>query len=132
MGYGQDYYTLRSIFMDGIPPPAIHIHLRMFDVVTGVPLGDISTGKPSIQQPSQNKDIDIPDGEKEKFDVWLRELWQEKDDSMTKFSETTSFGSRETRAVEIPLKLRRKREVLDAFCFFLPAGIVYLWGKLRQ
>lgn len=136
MGYGQNYYTLRSIFMDGIPPPAIHIHLRRFDVATGVPVGDLSAGisstTPVKQRRAQIKEVDIPEGEKEQFDVWLRELWQEKDDSMTRFSESASFSPHEARAVEIPLKLRRKREILDAFCFFLPAGIVYSWNKLRQ
>lgn len=136
MKYGQNYYTLRSIFMDGISPPAIHIHLRRFDVATGVPVGDLSAGIPSTtpvnQRRAQIKEVDIPEDEKEQFDVWLRELWQEKDNSMTRFSESTSFSSHEARAVEIPLKLRRKREILDAFCFFLPAGIVYSWNKLRQ
>jgi len=27
--YGQAYYTLRSIFFDRIPPPAVHMHIRV-------------------------------------------------------------------------------------------------------
>ncbi|KNZ73498.1 hypothetical protein J132_03262 [Termitomyces sp. J132] len=109
MGYGQNYYTLRSIFMDGVPPPVIHIHLKMFDVAT-----------------------DVPIEEKKTFDVWLRELWQEKDDLITVFLQTGSFRVSGMSPIEIPVKLRRKREILDAFCFFLPAGVGYLWGMIRQ
>jgi len=135
MGYGQSYYTLRSVFMDGVPPPAVHIHLRIFDVASGVPIGVMPTGKSRKdgsldQHPS---DVEITEGEKEKFDVWLRELWQEKDESITRFLETGSFfkGRQATPGVEIPLKLRRKREILDAFCLFLPVCACYLWGRIR-
>ena len=136
MGYGQSYYTLRSIFMDGVPPPAVHIHLRTFDVVSGVPIGAVPTKKYTAngllnQYPPE---VDISEEEKEQFDVWLRELWQEKDESVTRFLETESFSKgRQGTAVEIPLKLRRKREILHAFCFFLPVWacyLWYLWGKI--
>lgn len=46
MGYGQSYYTLRSIFFDGVPPPRIHLHLRLFDVSKEVPIGDLSSKPP--------------------------------------------------------------------------------------
>jgi lysocardiolipin and lysophospholipid acyltransferase len=131
MGYGQNYYTLRSIFMGGVPPPAVHIHLRMFDVASGVPIGAVPTRKSTVdgllnQRPEE---VEIPEGEKERFDVWLRELWQEKDESVTRFLETATFSDG-TTGIEIQLKLRRKREILDAFCFFLPACAYYLWGKI--
>lgn len=129
MGYGQGYYTLRSIFMDGVPPPAVHIHLRMFDVASDIPI-DTMTRKSIDGVLSQHStEVEIPEGEKETFDLWLRELWYEKDESITRFLETTSFsaGHRPTTAVEIPLRLRRKREILDAFCFFLPVCACYLW-----
>ncbi|KAF9457097.1 acyltransferase-domain-containing protein [Collybia nuda] len=135
LNYGQDFYTLRSIFMDGVSPPAIHIHMRAFNVASGVPIGDLSTRRPTAmpnnEHRAQNQDIDIPESEKEQFDEWLRELWKEKDDSITRYLETTSFSLKEPQVVEIPLKLRHKREILDAFCFFLPAGIIYFWNKLR-
>jgi hypothetical protein len=133
MGYGQSYYTLRSIFMDGIPPPAVHIHLRMFDVASDVPIGAVTTKKSTVEGPLNQHpaEVEIPEGEKEQFDVWLRALWQEKDESVTRFLETSSFSEEhQATAVEIPLKLRRKREILDAFCFFLPACACYLWRKI--
>ena len=46
LGYGQSYYTLRSIFFDGVPPPSIHIHMRKFHVQQQVPIGDLSATNP--------------------------------------------------------------------------------------
>jgi lysocardiolipin and lysophospholipid acyltransferase len=135
MGYGQSYYTLRSIFMGGVPPPAVHIHLRMFDVASGVPVGAIPSRKmvdgPLNKHPAE---VEIPEKEKETFDLWLRELWQEKDESITRFHETGSFSEErlQTTGIEVPLRLHRKREFLDAFCFFLPACAFFIWGKIRQ
>jgi hypothetical protein len=138
MGYGQSYYTLRSIFFDGVPPPAIHMHLRMFTVASEVPIGDISSSNPAVlpnDSPSKRTvEVDIPDEEKSSFELWLRELWQDKDQSITRFFETGSFSSGQTEqtVIQIPLKLRYWREFLDAFCFFLPAAVGYLWGRIRH
>ena len=57
LGYGQSYYTLRSIFFDGVPPPRIHFHLRLFDVSKEVPIGDLfskatfATGSHNLAHP---------------------------------------------------------------------------------
>ncbi|PPQ72722.1 hypothetical protein CVT26_003017 [Gymnopilus dilepis] len=136
MGYGQSYYTLRSIFLDGVAPPAIHMHLRMFDVRNGVPIGNlVGTSSAATPDPKAKHilEVDIPSDEKDVFDLWLRKLWQEKDDGIDKFFENNSFNSGEKPlpSIEIPLKLRRKWEILDAFCFFWPASVAYLWGRLR-
>lgn len=85
MGYGQSYYTLRSIFLHGIPPPSIHMHLRMFDVATNVPIGDLSKTNPTvIPKSSSPVEVEIPETEKATFDIWLRELWREKDEAITR------------------------------------------------
>ncbi|KAF8912857.1 hypothetical protein CPB84DRAFT_472397 [Gymnopilus junonius] len=136
MGYGQSYYTLRSLFFDGVAPPAIHMHLRMFDVKNGVPIGNlVGTSSAGTPDPKAKHivEVDIPSDEKKVFDVWLRKLWQEKDEGMDKFFERDNFNSNGTpmSPIEIPLRLRRKREILDAFCFFWPASVAYLWGRLR-
>ena len=111
MGYGQSYYTLRSIFFDRIPPPVIHMHLRMFDVARDVPIGDLSSARPdflpngsshshspssspsayaptrssSSTPPTGATEVDIPESEKTAFDAWLRQLWTDKDDFITAF-----------------------------------------------
>lgn len=136
MQYGQDYYTLRSIFFDGVAPPEIHVHLRMFEVTGNVPIGNLagtSCTKTPDPKAKHTVEVDIPDHEKHIFDIWLRKLWMEKDESMDNFFKTGLFESATTNstAVEIPLELHRKREILDAFCFFWPGGIAYLWRKMR-
>ncbi|KAF9036424.1 hypothetical protein BDZ89DRAFT_1011267 [Hymenopellis radicata] len=125
--YGQDYYTLRSVFFDGVAPPLIHLHLRMFDVARDVPIGDLSSSRSSTlpnQSDKHTVEVDIPEVEKAQFDSWLRGLWEDKDRLIDKFYETQTFKG---APVEIPLRLRRKREFLDAFCFFLPAAVGYAW-----
>ena len=119
LGYGQDYYTLRSIFCDGFAPPYIHVHLRMFSVKNEVPIGNPDKGE-----------VDVPSGEKETFDKWLQRLWREKDESMERFHTTGQF--RTGARVDIPVELRNTREILDAFCFFWPAAVAYGWGKLTR
>lgn len=136
MGYGQDYYTLRSLFFHGVAPPAVHMHLRKFNVTGDVPIGDLAgtSGYQTLDSKAKRiVEVDIPSEEKDVFDEWLRKLWQEKDDGMDRFHQTDSLAPPDYAAptVEIPLKLRHTREVLDAFCFFWPAGVAYLWRSVR-
>ncbi|KAJ7655086.1 acyltransferase-domain-containing protein [Mycena polygramma] len=128
MGYGQSWYTLRSIFLSGVPPPAVHFHLRMFSM-QDLPIGDLSMAHPTIVPNSSSPvEVEIPEPEKAAFDLWLRELWHEKDEAITRWFETASFAK---TSFEIPLKLRRNRDILDAFCFFLPAAVGYVWSRIR-
>jgi len=130
MGYGQDYYTLRSMFMSGVPPPAVHMHFRMFDVATEVPIGDLSKTNPAIISDSSSPvEVEIPESEKAVFDVWLRELWREKDESITGYFEKRSLSE---TSFEFPLKLRTKREIMDALGIFIPAAFEYVWSGVRK
>ncbi|KAI5116740.1 hypothetical protein M0805_000434 [Coniferiporia weirii] len=54
MGYGQAYYTIRSIFMDRVPPLSVHMHLRLIDIAADVPIGDLSSTNPSAIPPSRS------------------------------------------------------------------------------
>ncbi|KAJ7630675.1 acyltransferase-domain-containing protein [Roridomyces roridus] len=129
MGYGQSYFTLRSIFLHGVPPPTIHMHLRMFDVATDVPIGDLSDVNAATTPSSSAVEVEIPEAEKTTFDTWLRELWHEKDESITKWYDSASFSK---TSFEIPLKLRKKREILDALGFFLPAAMERVWSAMSK
>lgn len=88
----------------------------MFDVPRDVPIGDISTTKPG-------QEVEISEADKAEFDLWLRKLWSVKDQRIGTFLETGSFSK--ARSTKIPVQLRRRKEILDAFCFFLPAAIAY-------
>lgn len=132
-GYGQNYYTMRSIFLSRVPPPTLHIHFRKFHVATQVPIGDLSSAN-AAKLPTKGKadatvESEVPESERDAFDVWLRELWMEKDASMDRFAATRSFVDEEKRkwrvgALKVPVKLRNWSEVLDAYCLFLPAAAV--------
>jgi len=113
MGYGQSYYTLRSIFFNGVAPPAIHMHLRLFDVCNNVPIGDLSKNlsNSDVATPSA-VEVDIPAEEKEKFDIWLRDLWNLKDEVITRYHENGTLDTipSSPTALDIPVRLRPKRE----------------------
>ncbi|KAI0778024.1 acyltransferase-domain-containing protein [Trametes elegans] len=137
--YGQDFYTLRSIFLDGIPPPAVHMHIRKFNVNHEVPIGNVSSSNPSVLPNGSAKsavEVDVPETEREAFEVWLRDLWREKDKLMGRFLATgsldapTALGDSPVE-IEVPLRVRHRYEVLDAFCFFVPAILGWAWSKLR-
>lgn len=135
-GYGQSYYTLRSIFLDRVPPPAIHMHIRRFDVAKEVPIGDTSTSNPRAclndSNESQPIEVDIPEAEREIFELWLRDIWRQKDRLLIKYLDTGSLVDDAEAQVYIPLKLRHAYEVLDAFCFFMPAAVCWALLKLRR
>jgi Acyltransferase C-terminus len=115
-GYGQDYYTLRSIFFKGIPPPKIHVHLRLYPV-SSIPIGNTS-GKNTVGHGAEAS----PE-ETAKFDSWLRERWTEKDRLMDGFYRNGKFS---TTSVEVPVKLLSRWEALDAYAWFAPVIAGYL------
>lgn len=99
-GYGQSHYTLRSIYMQGVPPPAVHLSFTIRNFVStdgeqkastaiaddalNVPIGDITRlrkqGKETTAQ-----DIDPSEAEKDVFEQWLLKRWREKDALMNQF-----------------------------------------------
>lgn len=99
----------------------------MFDVAKDVPIGDISRSIVSNGSVDNPADLDISECEKDTFDLWLRKLWSEKDDYITKFLETGTIPNRQN-PVEIPLELRKRSEIAEAYCFFVPLLVAY-WGK---
>jgi len=130
-GYGQSYYTLRSIFCDRVPPPVVHMHLRIFDVARDVPIGNISEAIVSNGYANNPAEHDLSEREKDTFDIWLRRLWSDKDGYITKFLETGTTPNKQT-PVEIPLELRRRSEIAEAYCFFAPLLIAYWWKRLTN
>ena len=138
MGYGQSYYTLRSIFFDRIPPPAVHMHIRRFDVTKDVPIGNnpgiISEHPPNGPFDGKTLGVDVAEEERQTFDLWLRNRWAEKDQLMQRFHDTGTFSSSLDKHPEIivPLRLNHMHEILNAFCFFVPAIVGYVWTQLRR
>jgi hypothetical protein len=89
--YGQDYYTLRSIFFDGIAPPEVVCHVRFFNVQRDVPLHanrarqrdtgvTLQQRKEAAKAAAKRPDLlEVSEEDKQVFDSWLRERWAEKD-----------------------------------------------------
>lgn len=123
---------MRSIFFDRIPPPAVHMHIRVFDVSREVPIGDISASNPNVLPQNRGRAVEteVPEKEKEAFDVWLRDLWREKDSMMVRYLETGSFAEEGQKEVVIPVRFRSKWEALTPFGFFIPDVVGWARGKL--
>ncbi|KAG8219973.1 acyltransferase-domain-containing protein [Butyriboletus roseoflavus] len=130
-GYGQSYYTLRSIFCDRVPPPVVHMHLRIFDVAKDVPICNISESIIPNGSANTRAELDLSEPDKAVFDIWLRKLWSEKDDYITKFLETGTAPNKQ-KPVEIPLELRKRSEIAEAYCFFAPLFMAYWWKRLTD
>jgi len=117
--------------MDGRVPPKIHIHVRMFDVYEDIPIGDLSEVSMTDTKPT-SAEVDVPDEERDAFDLWLQQLWREKDATIERYYETGSLAKAgEKGSIEFPVELKRTKDILDAFCLGLPAALVYSWRKLR-
>ena len=121
-------------------PTTFRTHSRIpngDDDTRAVPIGNLSNASGAASPDPRTKrtvEVDIPPEEKEVFDKWLRELWESKDEDMERFLDMGSFrhkGNSGAPSVSIRLELRDKRDILDAFCFFWPTTIGYLWSLLR-
>lgn len=117
--YGQDYYTLQSIFSDGIPPPAIHIHLHSYAVKYDLPIG-----KSSLSD-SLTTGSETSESERKEFDDWLLARWREKDERMQLFLDEGRLSK--GKYVDIPLTFGSGWEAAE----LLFASILGLWlGKM--
>ncbi|KAK4692673.1 hypothetical protein P7C70_g9080, partial [Phenoliferia sp. Uapishka_3] len=100
-GYAEDYYTLASTFGRGVPPPAVHLHLRSVDLegVSSIHPQNF-TGKSSKQI-----DNDLTVEERAEFQEWTRKRWMEKDDLMDYFYQHGKFPD-ENGPVTLPVGVR--------------------------
>lgn len=74
--YGQDIFTLRSVYFQGRPPKSVNMHFRRIPIST-IPLGD-----------------------KDEMYAWTLARWREKDDLLEAFYKTGKFPA-STDAVKI-------------------------------
>ncbi|CAO1616556.1 unnamed protein product [Jaminaea pallidilutea] len=121
-GYGQSYYTLRSIYMQGVPPPSVHISITIRSVessspdlgpeeaaqqTASVPIGDMKR----VAQTSSPEDIEATEDEKKAFDAWTLARWREKDDLLSQFYRDGDFvGGAFVRNKEVAGEYYRESE----------------------
>ncbi|RMJ22690.1 Acyltransferase [Aspergillus sp. HF37] len=65
--YADQYFTLRSTYLQGRPPTSVNMHWRRFAVA------------------------EIPLDDQKEFDAWIRARWEEKDQLLEQFYETGRF-----------------------------------------
>ena len=97
--YPQDHYGLFSVFWRSVPPPTVHVHLRLYSDLTAPgceipslvvkPQGDVPAG-----QVPADTGLASPD-ESKAFERWLRALWIEKDERMKRFCRDQRFVGEE-------------------------------------
>lgn len=126
--FGEEFFTLSSTYFQGRPPKSVNFYWRRFPV-SEIPL-------------------DTP----EKFEVWLRERWYEKDELMEQFVATGRFpplgssgclgpdGGADTKTdgpdfIETEVRNRYSGEVLQLFSIhgtiFLALSLVRkAWARL--
>ncbi|KAG8834405.1 hypothetical protein FRC18_002066 [Serendipita sp. 400] len=137
-GYGQSYYTLRSIFMNGIPPPEIVYHIRLYRVQKEVPLranqSHQATGmsleerKEAALATSKEPDsLQISEDDKTVFDDWLRERWMEKDEWLNEWLQRGGSGAlrkgEKIKEVVVPVQLKSLWETIGPFFACAPIVI---------
>lgn len=143
MGYGQSYYTMRSVGIAGVPPPRVHVHLKLYHVKRDVPIGSLSTGE-----------VDVSEEDRVKFEEWMRARFVEKDAEFERYYTIGSLADTKShiipeprveysraangdakvhspREIALPLRLRSVWETLDAFAFPGPLAWGVLSGRLR-
>lgn len=110
--YGQDLFSLRSMYLQGRPPPSVSMFWRRF-AVSEMPLDD-----------------------HDKFELWLRERWHEKDVLLEHFITTGSFpadkaavngvsaGPGKEDTIETEVKLAHWWEVGNIFILLATFGLI--------
>ncbi|KAG8903315.1 hypothetical protein FRB99_003447 [Tulasnella sp. 403] len=146
-GYGQYYYTLRSVFYQGVPPPELHVHLRLYQVRHDVPIGNVGeAGDGNV-----GRGAEANEEERKAFDEWLTRRWREKDALLETFYRDGRFWSGKAKpvessattngdshimggsdAVEIPLEVRTWQDIPHAFGFFAPGIAYYAFTRVRR
>ncbi|PWN50630.1 acyltransferase-domain-containing protein [Violaceomyces palustris] len=130
-GYGQSYYTLRSIFMQSVPPPSVHLHISMTRLTEpSAADGDhylskssstletlLSNGDtpPLGRLPKSAEDASSAFGEstareKQAFDDWLTKVWIKKDAIMARFYRDGDFIGGKTGTFELWNDVARKED----------------------
>lgn len=145
--YAQEYYSLFSIFHRSVPPPAVHIHLRMYSSTQVLAQTRVPRTKASASSSMDEKGDEAEAGRRRRFGEWLTGVWREKDALMDGFYQTGRFvtegrveqvGTDGEGAVEVDVgwrggsKGRGWVEAGDAVCWFAPVWVgVGLWWMKR-
>lgn len=99
--FGEEIYSLRTLYVEGGPAPITHIHWRRF-AVKNIPYADFDA-----------------------FDQWLYERWDEKDELLEYFQRHGQFPASEIH-VKARVEIRSKWELVQIFPSLF-AVLVFGW-----
>jgi 1-acyl-sn-glycerol-3-phosphate acyltransferase len=106
-GFPQDYYTLRSLYLEGRPPSGVHMHWRKFHV----------------------KDIPLAGNQKDEFEKWLQDRWYEKDALLDYFYKHGGFPKDEMK-VCVRTEVKLKNPIGDVFSIFAVLSLVAVVARI--
>ncbi|KAF2720502.1 acyltransferase-domain-containing protein [Polychaeton citri CBS 116435] len=116
--YGQDVFTLRSVYFQGRPPKSVNMHWRRYHIST------------------------LPIDDREAMEKWTMERWREKDELMEVFMRTGRFPANEEavqiegargfvdgkkalkNCIETEVRPRHRRESLQIYVPVVAAALV--------
>jgi hypothetical protein len=105
--FGEDFFTLSSIYFQGQPPKSVNFHWRRFRVA------------------------DIPLETQEAFELWLRDRFYEKDAMMEKYLSTGRFDALPDGSfIETEVRTRYSWEFVQIFIMLGAFGLV--WNVLGK
>lgn len=126
-GQAQQYYNLITIWLKGVPPPEVHIHVRSYDPSTlGVTPFNAGLANAVEADSAEEK------RSKAAFGEWVLERWREKDRLMGTFYNTGRFvGEGQSERVDVGFKSGRW-EAGQAMCWGLPIVLGYVGWKVLE
>ncbi|EKD20324.1 uncharacterized protein L3040_007331 [Drepanopeziza brunnea f. sp. 'multigermtubi'] len=110
--FGQDLFTLRSMYLQGRPPPSVNMYWRRFAI--------------------EDMPLDDPD----RFELWMRERWYEKDSFIEQYLSSGRFpgdpsaiqgvssGTDQGNYIETEVKLAHWWEIGNIFIVLAMMGLV--------
>lgn len=119
-GYAQDYFTLRSTFLQGRPPKSVNFHWRRFAVA------------------------DIPLDDQESFEKWVEARWREKDDMLEGYMKTgrlpATIDSKEGKQqayIDTEVRLKSRAQLLQPYVVTITTSLLVnlvrrLWEQLTS
>lgn len=112
-GYAQDYFSLRSTFLQGRPPKSVNFHWRRFAVA------------------------DIPLDGPESFQTWIEARWREKDAMLDQYKNTGRFpadtdteDAKTPAYIETDVRLKSWTELLQPYV--IPLTVFLLFNIVRR
>lgn len=107
-GYAQDYFSLRSTFLQGRPPKSVNFHWRRF-AVADIPLDDVKS-----------------------FEKWIEARWREKDEMLEQYKTTGRFPadirSKDATTpdyIETDVRLKSRAELLQPYVVVLTVMLLF-------